>query len=55
MPSTSEISEHVAKYGVRVWGVSPNNVSDPCRLGDVAVIPWDDHIAAVEAARGAKR
>jgi len=49
MPSDTEIDEHRAKYRVRVWGISRQG-NDPCRLGDIAVIPFYDHVDAIKTA-----
>lgn len=50
MPTDREITEHQAKHPVRVWGVSPSATHDPCRWGDIAVVPFYDHVDAIKAA-----
>ena len=50
MPSDREIDEFSEKHSVRVWGVSPGHTHQPALLGEIVVIPFDDVIAAVNAA-----
>lgn len=55
MPTNTEIEEHQAKYGVRVWGVILSTTHDPSRWGDIAVVPFYDHVDAIKAAVDAER
>lgn len=48
MPSQNEIlALQDAHPGLRVWSVLPANASDPSSLGEVAVVPFDDVVAAI--------
>ena len=49
MPTDNEIREHQDKYPVRVWGINRPG-TDPCRLGQIAVVPFYDHVDAIKAA-----
>jgi hypothetical protein len=45
MPSDKEIKES----GVSVYGTA--HLSDPCQLGEIAVVKFYDHVDAIAAAR----
>jgi len=50
MPTDHEMRDHEARYGITLMGVTPSFTSTPPLLGDLVVVSWSDHVAAVQQA-----
>ena len=48
MPTSHEIEEHQAKYGIRAIGIHPSAGSEPPLLGELVVVPFGDYANALK-------